>query len=381
MLPARYIGLVLGLLCMASSISVHAELDKRFYIAPLASYAFFDDDDTTDTTGTDINVSPDDQIGYSLAIGKPLGQLINIEAYAFRFDGVDNPSSGGFDIEGYGLTALIFPFRNATTERDYIPIFGILGVAAGDYKGDNGGVFNGSRNGDADYIDIGVGYLQKFFNYGLGVRLEYRYRSADVEVNNARDVSFGDHIVQLGLQIPLGAGPDRPEPEEPVRAAPPPPPPPAPRDSDGDGVLDPDDECPGTPPNTEVDDKGCPLEKAAPIVLKGVTFEFDSDKLTTEATKRLDNVVNALKGSPDIEVRIEGHTDSRGTDAYNLKLSDDRAASVRKYLVDHGVDSGRLTSKGYGESQPVAPNAEPDGSDNPEGRAKNRRVELEITKQ
>ncbi len=375
MQPARYLGLGLGLLSMALSASLHAELDKRFYIAPMASYSFFDDDSTDGTNGS---VNPDDELGYSLAIGKPLGQLVNIEAYAFRTDNVSNPS-GDFDIEGYGLTALFFPFRNSTTERDTLPIFGILGVAAGDYDGDSGGVFSGSRNGDADYIDIGIGYLQQFFDYGLGIRAEYRYRSADVEVDNASDVSFGDHIVQLGLHIPLGAPPKQPEPEEPARAAPPPPPQLAPRDSDGDGVLDPDDECPGTPPNTEVDAKGCPLEKAAPIVLKGVTFEFNSDQLTSEASKRLDNVVNALKGSSDIEVLIKSHTDSIDTEEYNLKLSNDRAASVRQYLIDHDIDASRLDSKGFGESQPVAPNTMPDGSDNPEGRAKNRRVELEVT--
>lgn len=377
MQPARYIGLGLGLLSITLSASVNAELDERFYIAPMASYSFFDDDSTTLTTGTTFNVNPDDEVGYALAIGKPLGELVNIEAYAFRTDDVQS-SGGKYDIEGYGLSALLFPFRNSTTTRDFIPVYGILGIAAGDYSG---GTFSGSRNGDTDFIDIGVGYLQQFFNYGLGIRAEYRYRSADVEVDNGRDLGFGDHIVQLGLHIPLGTPPEQPKPEEPARAAPPPPPPPAPRDSDGDGVLDPNDECPGTPPNTEVDEKGCPLENEAPIVLKGVTFEFNSDNLTSSATSRLDNVVNALKGSPDIEVLIKGHTDSVGNDEYNLELSNDRAASVRKYLADHGIEGSRMDSKGFGENQPVAPNAMPDGSDNPEGRAKNRRVELEVTSQ
>lgn len=379
MKSARYLGLTLGAASLALSASVQAELDKRFYVSPMAAYGFFDDD-VTNQGGPNINVDPDDDVGYSLAIGKPLGELINLEAYAFRFDKVEESNSGAeFDIEGYGLTALIFPFRNSTTSRDYFPIYGILGVAGGDYEIEGNAL--GNNSGDADYIDVGIGYLQQFFNYGAGLRLEYRYRSADVEVEGGRDLSFGDHIAQLGLYIPLGAGPKEPPPPEPTRAAPPPPPPPAPRDSDGDGVLDPSDECPGTPPNTEVDAKGCPLEKEAPIVLKGVTFEFDSDKLTAQATKRLDNVVNALKSSEEIEVLIEGHTDSKGSDSYNLALSKARAASVRKYLIDHGIDASRLESEGFGETQPVAPNANPDGSDNPEGRAKNRRVELEITQQ
>ena len=87
----------------------------------------------------------------------------------------------------------------------------------------------------------------------------------------------------------------------------------------------------------------------------------------------LDEVVQVLKAHPEIEhVRVGGHTDSTSTPDHNLKLSDDRAASVKQYLVDHGIAADRLSSKGYGQTRPIADN----GTE--EGRAQNRRVEIHI---
>jgi outer membrane protein OmpA-like peptidoglycan-associated protein len=78
-------------------------------------------------------------------------------------------------------------------------------------------------------------------------------------------------------------------------------------------------------------------------------------------------------------VLIEGHTDGKGTHAYNMTLSDKRAASVKSWLVQNGgVVASRITTRGWGETKPVAPNKKPDGSDDPAGRQKNRRVEITI---
>ena len=109
------------------------------------------------------------------------------------------------------------------------------------------------------------------------------------------------------------------------------------------------------------------------IVLQGVTFEFDKARLTPNAKVILDGVASALEGRPDIKVEIGGHTDAKGSDAYNLKLSDRRAASVVQYLVGKGIAPARMTSHGYGEAIPVADNA------TDEGRELNRRVELKVT--
>lgn len=190
---------------------------------------------------------------------------------------------------------------------------------------------------------------------------------------------------------------------------------PAPVDTDGDGVTDDKDKCPNTPAGRKVDadgceidtdgdglvdgeDKcptvyaktpdGCPLEEsklapdtppaAAPVpapvpdrlVLEDINFDYDRAALRPDEIPVLNDAATKLKEWGDIKVEVEGHTDSRGSDAYNLKLSLRRAESVRSYLVGRGIAEDRLSVKGYGESRPVADNG------TPEGRFKNRRVEI-----
>ena len=146
----------------------------------------------------------------------------------------------------------------------------------------------------------------------------------------------------------------------------------APKDADGDGVIDPNDRCPGTPPGVKVNAEGCPEVGATLMSLQGVNFDTDSAKLKAESTTMLDQAVEVLNQQA-VAVRIEGHTDSRGSDAYNQSLSDQRAKSVMDYLVSKGVDAARLSSAGYGESKPVVAN------DSAANMAKNRRVELVVT--
>jgi outer membrane protein OmpA-like peptidoglycan-associated protein len=111
---------------------------------------------------------------------------------------------------------------------------------------------------------------------------------------------------------------------------------------------------------------------AAPqkLVLEGVNFDFDKATLRQEDMGSLDKDVETLKAWGDVDIEVAGHTDSMGSDAYNMKLSKQRAEAVRNFLISRGVAADRLTAKGYGESQPVADNA------TEEGRFKNRRVEL-----
>jgi len=106
------------------------------------------------------------------------------------------------------------------------------------------------------------------------------------------------------------------------------------------------------------------------LVLEGVNFDFDKASLRQEDIGSLDNDVATLKSWGDVNIEVAGHTDSMGSDAYNMKLSQQRAEAVRNFLISRGVSADRLTAKGYGESQPVADNA------TDEGRFKNRRVEL-----
>jgi len=111
-----------------------------------------------------------------------------------------------------------------------------------------------------------------------------------------------------------------------------------------------------------------------------VLFDFDKADLRPEAAATLRKVAEVIRANPGL-VTVEGYTDSKGSDAYNQKLSESRAASVKDWLVRNGgAESARVTARGLGETRPVAPNTKPDGSDDPQGRQRNRRVEIAIRK-
>ena len=145
-----------------------------------------------------------------------------------------------------------------------------------------------------------------------------------------------------------------------------------PLDSDGDGVPDYLDKCPGTAAGTEVDADGCPKVGAVLDILN-MEFDFDKANIRDEYKPRLDGDVKVLQDNPGMTIMIEGHTDSVGSDAYNKVLSERRANAVKAYMVEGGVDAGRMETAGKGESTPVADNG------TREGRAKNRRVEITVT--
>ena len=110
-----------------------------------------------------------------------------------------------------------------------------------------------------------------------------------------------------------------------------------------------------------------------------VLFDFDKHDLRPEASTSLEKVAEVLRASPDAPVTIEGHTDGKGTDAYNQPLSERRAQAVKAWLVSKGGASGaKIATKGWGKSKPMVPNTRPDGSDDPEARKKNRRVEITV---
>jgi outer membrane protein OmpA-like peptidoglycan-associated protein len=126
-------------------------------------------------------------------------------------------------------------------------------------------------------------------------------------------------------------------------------------------------------------------ETATEIIIKlpgDILFDFDKWGIRPEAEPTLLRVAEVINQYPKGNVLIEGHTDAKGADSYNLPLSQKRANAVKDWLVKKGgVDGRQLAAKGWGKSKPVAPNTKPDGSDNPEGRQKNRRVEVTVKKQ
>ncbi|NND68363.1 MAG: OmpA family protein [Halioglobus sp.] len=141
-------------------------------------------------------------------------------------------------------------------------------------------------------------------------------------------------------------------------------------DSDGDGVGDGQDRCPNTPPGTRVDLDGCelPVVQVASVKLM-VNFATDSTVVGPQYFADLTELAEFLGRFQDLEVDVEGHTDSVGAESYNQGLSQRRAQAVVDLLVnEHGIARERLQAKGYGETRPVASN------DTPEGRAQNRRV-------
>ena len=138
-------------------------------------------------------------------------------------------------------------------------------------------------------------------------------------------------------------------------------------DDDGDGILNSVDQCPTTPKGERVNNVGCPFDRE--LILQGVKFATNSAELLPESMPILENAIATLKRYPEVNIEVAGHTDSRGSDAYNLQLSAQRAESVLKYLRDGGV-TNTLTSRGYGETDPIASN------DTDDGRQQNRRVVL-----
>jgi outer membrane protein OmpA-like peptidoglycan-associated protein len=166
--------------------------------------------------------------------------------------------------------------------------------------------------------------------------------SVDFDTFNLVGISGSFCTVVSGTTTPRPPPPPPPPPPKPV---PPPPPPPPP------------------PPAPKVE---------RTIILDDVLFDFDKSAIKPEAAQILDRLVAFMNENPSSKVSLSGHTDSIGTEAYNLKLSDRRWMSVRDYVVKEGVDSSRVSGQGFGESKPIASNA------TAEGQAKNRRVEIKV---
>lgn len=155
-------------------------------------------------------------------------------------------------------------------------------------------------------------------------------------------------------------------------------------DNDGDQIADVLDQCPSEAEDydNDQDEDGCPEERKLVKVEDGqiklgqqVFFKTDKDTILPVSFPLLDEVAGVLFENPTITIRIEGHTDNKGKPNYNKKLSERRAAAVRKYLIKKGVDASRMTSVGFGMERPIEDNS------TEAGRAANRRVEIHITSQ
>lgn len=244
-----------------------------------------------------------------------------------------------------------------------------VALSDGGYDGQD---FNNSATTVFAYqVGAGLG-----FDLGdhLTLSLDYRYLQTDrSKLNLLRDdpatrvkFRYEAQTALLSLRYSFGeraeeAPPPAAPPVEVVPPVEPPAPPPAP----------PPPACESPKPGVPFSLEGCVVGQT--LVLQGVNFEFDKSRLTVNAKTLLDLVADALLARQDIQVEIAGHTDSKGADAYNQKLSESRADAVKLYLIERGIDGSRMSTVGHGETQPVADNA------TDEGRELNRRVELRVT--
>ena len=210
-----------------------------------------------------------------------------------------------------------------------------------------------------------------FGNYGFGLKYNITDSVAlKTDVRHLIETDHGDNtlLYNVGLAIPFGKiekpAPvvEKPAPVKPAPVA-------APKDSDNDGVIDSLDQCPDTMAKAKVDAVGC-------MTLVDLNINFDTDKAVIKDSynSRIAEFAKMMKTYPKLKASIEAHTDSDGTDAYNQKLSEKRAASTVKALKDLGVEESRIKAVGYGETKPVASNT------TKEGKAQNRRVEAVMNK-
>ena len=327
---------------------------------------------------------------------------LSIGAGVYNFDGdrnVDNDVVGkiglGFDIPDspFGVEGSYFSSSAETPANQSFDLDG--------FQLD--GIYNLSRMGQwSPYLAAGVGELStdtassqdsdRFLNFGGGTRyslsdaLDLR---ADLRAIRTDETDQNDLMATLSLVFGLGAAPAM------VKAE---------MDSDGDGVLDGADFCPSTPAGAGVDGSGCALDEDAdgvadyqddclgtgpglkvdasgcPVMQSEVVsfnldveFETDSARIRSGFTADIESLADFMDTYPNTEVMLGGHTDSVGSDAYNLNLSQTRADAVKRALIVRGVQADRITAQGFGEARPISDNQ------TAEGREQNRRVVASVT--
>jgi len=352
--------LATGGLAMFAMGAIAAD-NPGWYLTPKLGYTITDNDRRAD-----------DAPAFGLGIGRYLN-----DRWAFELSGLagdhDRSPSGDLDLTSLSVDVL----RQFNTGSHVSPY---LTAGIGNLKNE---VSPGSTRDDFMW-QAGAGLMIRAWENSAGtssfsIRPEAKLRWDDA----GRAGKLKDVLLGIGFQFgfggskavaaaPVVAAPAPAPAPAPVVVAPPPVvvAPPRPMDSDRDGVFDDKDQCPGTPNGAAVDDVGC-VRKGS-ITLAGVNFENNSARLLPESLSVLDTVAADLKRYPRLKVEVQGHTDSVGSDAYNQRLSQSRAESVRDRLITQGVDAAQLAAKGYGEAQPVTTNA------TPEGRSQNRRVAMAV---
>ena len=396
-----FIGLaVLGIFGSGSAAALSADGEEGFYLGAFGSYEL-----------SDANRDSDDGYGFQVTLGRTIGIGESLE---LSFLGVrrDRNIDGRPDYKNSLILDYVRDFGLFKFQSEALPTFkpyvlAGLGAVLEDVQG---------REKVHPAVNLGAGVLVPLrfgsWDWGWGLRAEAKALGQfnDRDSAPANRQFLADYHFQIGLQIPLNFHPGRkpvlpavpdcglsvvdpvtgradcladsdrdgvqdgtdqcPDTASGVKVNDVGCPVETGGDADSDGVLDSDDQCPGTAQGLTVDAKGCAIEQT--LTLQSVTFETGSAVLTGQATAVLDGFARAVNGQKNLKLEIGGHTDNTGTAAFNMLLSEQRAKAVKQYLVSKGVDPAVLTTKGYGQTEPVASN------DDDAGRAVNRRVDFKI---
>jgi OOP family OmpA-OmpF porin len=331
--------------------------DDRWYVGPMVGYYH---NDTKRLTNKN-------QIYYGLDVGKFISPNVSIDIFADRtrrtFRGYLD--AGRWASNNIGVDARYF-FLDWNAWRPYL----VGGVMASQH-------INTFDRKVEPAAEGGFG-LSKTVTENIDFRAEVKYRYDWDDKTFPQRNGYGDALIDFALLFRLGPPPQP--------AAPPPPPPPPPPDCSKqfrNGVNLCDNKCPDLPEGTIVGPDGCPQKVV--IDLKGVNFKFDRPKKgesnieptlavpSSDSLAILDQAVDTLKRYPQVHVTVAGYTDSVGTAAYNQGLSERRAKIVYDYLTSHGIDASRLEGPiGHGLNDPI------DTNKTAEGRARNRRTELQV---
>ncbi|MQX53736.1 OmpA family protein [Alcanivorax sediminis] len=358
----RISTLAAGIMLATNAIAADESTDPtRQYLAPMMHYLILDDDRDISSKG----------LGGGLIYGRQLSDHLWWETEGAGY-GLDTGVDDVTDFFQYSLsTGVAYAFG----DREGFTPFVLAQI---------GGIYNDVVPDDDDglnlHANVGVGAVTgPIFDNGLKLRFEGRYMYDDFDgvsgTTSDGEGGFNDWRLSLGLEIPLGVTRtvevekivyQTREVEKVVEKVV------AEADSDNDGIADSRDMCPNTLAGGKVDGQGC-LLKNQTISFNNIGFELNSAKITASSRPTLDKLADSLNAQTDFNVEIAGHTDSSGSAEYNESLSDKRANSVRKYLIEKGVAAERLTSRGYGEVDPVASN------ETAAGRAMNRRVEFRVS--
>ncbi|MBL8300572.1 MAG: OmpA family protein [Rhodanobacteraceae bacterium] len=364
-------------LSLAGIGAAQAQDYSNWYIAPRIGAVLPDSDRETDTSLF---------TGIGIGYWSTPNFAVDFEVTHNDADFENDSARDGHEFEnaGVGVSGRYFFGDAGSSWRPYV--MGGLGFLR--HAAISGNLLRPTRtNGWDPMLTVGGG-IQHGFSDRLAFRAEIAARYD--RDNNSRayytsDNSTGyvDAIASVGLLINFGGGGTSVTPTEVRKVDPPQDPPKSCRDldDDNDGVNNCDDRCASTPAGTQVGPDGCPQKIS--IDLRGVNFKFDRPKKgesniaptlqepTADSIAILDQAVDVLQRNPSMRVEVVGHTDSVGTDDYNQGLSERRARIVFDYLTSHGIDASRLSGPtGFGESRPI------DTNDTKEGRARNRRTEL-----